>query len=88
MGKSNIDWVSTRDNAKELTEWLANFPYTKVVDYLGLGVMTDPRTEWCRSTFGQEYKRWTVNRTNDSDRSMIFYFSKESDLTLFVLRWG
>jgi hypothetical protein len=87
MGKSKVEWHQSKDNAKELAEWLAHFPCSITMPYLGLGVMSDPRTEWCRCTLGKEFKRWTVNRINDHDREMIFYFANERDLTLFRLQW-
>lgn len=88
MGNSTLDWYRSKDNARELWEWLSHFPYSLSVDYLGLGTTTDPRSEWCREVFGQEYKRWTVYRANDYDRKMLFYFKNERDLTLFRLKWS
>lgn len=65
--------ASTQDIAK------AGYPYLLVSNRFPI---TDDFTRWCNAQFG--YKHW-VNRNNT--REHIIFFSKEEDMTAFVLRW-
>lgn len=86
MGQQPVDW--NKLFSKETAEYHAQFPYSVEVNYLGCGLLSDHRTEWCKATFGQMYRRWTVYRTGSSDRTMRFCFQNDKDLTLFLLKWA
>jgi hypothetical protein len=86
MGQQSLEWIKMFN--RETADYHAQFPYSVEVNYLGCGLMSDHRTEWCKTTFGQMYKRWAVYRVSDYDRTMRFYFRNDRDLTLFRLKWA
>jgi hypothetical protein len=74
------------DISKLVSEYLARFPYVYKIhrDSIYYGEIK----QWCESNFSKEFNEWFWWSPGKYDSEANLHIQRESDNTLFLLKWG
>lgn len=77
--------VKLESSIEEEEDW--DQPYKVTVQYAQLGVRKQ-MFEWCNERFGRHSKQWNNPRWSSNTGHYSFWFARDRDRTMFLMRWS